>query len=290
MTRAPHRSAGAVRKSAVRRAALAAPLAAVAAAAAGAGACGDSRLYDERGMTVGYRSGTVDDGYLSSGERGTVVITEVNWAGSVEKVEDGYVHDASDVFIELRNQHYRPVHLTGWTLEITVGDDSPGAYADGQTFGGEGHWSATYTIPPRENGHAVDTNEYVVVAARRDGAFADADYFIEDLALPVDRFEVTLRDLDRRLIESAGNVKEPVFGGAWDLVTARSMERTQLIFSNDGGRNASWHTYAFNAWDGSAHDALRARIAPEFRERTFASPGLASSPDYSGNTSAGSFE
>lgn len=253
----------------------------LAALAVGASACTDGRLYDERGQSTGYRTGTEEDGYLSNGERGNVEISEILWAGSVETVGDGYVHHPDDVFIELRNKHSRPIHLTGWQIMIDSGDGS---------VGGADERFATYIIPERANGQPVEVNEYVVVAARTDGAFRDADYVIPNLQIPRDHFEVTIRDLDNRLIGNAGDAETDVFAGAWDLVTARSMERVQLIFSNQGGRNASWHHYSLNEWDGTAHQELRTQIAEAYRDRTYATPGMPNSPDYSGNTSAGGFE
>lgn len=243
--------------------------------------CGDDRLYDQRGMASGYRSGTEEDDYLSNGERGNVEITEVLWAGSVESVGDGWVHHPDDVFIELRNKHPRPVHLTGWQLTV---ETTKGASDE------EDRHFATYIIPPRDTGAPVEVNEFVVVARSRDGAFPDADYVIPELRLPRDHFQIVLRDLDNRLMGDAGNAHEDVPAGAWDLVSVRSMERVQLIFSNDGGRNSSWHSYSLNEWDGVRHSALQSRIAPAYRARTYASPGRPNSPDYSGNTAAGSFE
>ena len=125
---------------------------------------------------------------------------------------------------------------------------------------------------------------------RADGAYPDADYIIPNLRIPRDFFGITIRDLDNRLNDGAGDAHKAIPGGGWDLVTARSMERVQLIFSNQSGRNASWHSYSYNEWDGAAHTALRSRLAPEYMDRTYATPGMPNSPDYSGNTSSGSFE
>lgn len=243
--------------------------------------CGDTRLYDQRRMSPGYRSGTEEEGYLSNGERGNVEITEILWAGSVESVGDGFVHHPDDVFIELRNRNARPVHLTGWQLIIETTNGAVGE--------SDNHF-ATYIIPTRDGGAPVEVNEFVVVARSRDGAVPNADYVIPDLRLPRDPFSITVRDLDNRLMSNAGDAHEAIAGGAWDLVTARSMERVQLIFSNDGGRNSTWHSYSLNAWDGALHDELRQEIAEPYRARTYASPGQPNSPDYSGNTAAGSFE
>ena len=67
--------------------------------------------------------------------------------------------------------------LKGWLLTIRAG-----YYADGlrSALSERPVW-ITYVLPPRENGRAVEPNETVIIAARRDGAFQDADFFIEDL-------------------------------------------------------------------------------------------------------------
>lgn len=233
-----------------------------------------------------YRSGTVDDEYTSNVERGSVWITEVNWAGSVESVGDGFVHHPDDIFIEVQNKFARPVHMTGWQLILEAGTTNEFANPRGDEDS-----EVRLILPPRENGQPINPNEYVVIAAKRDGAFPNADYFLEDLALPYDRWEITIRDLDNRLDDGAGELTREVFAGAWDGVTVRSMERIQLIFSNRGSMDTSWHTYSYNDWSpGDLHQVLRSEIAPEFRARTFATPGFPNSPDYSGNTSAGTFE
>ena len=237
---------------------------------------------------TGYRSGTSADDYTSNVERGSVWMTEVNWAGSVEQVGDGFVHHPDDVFIELQNKFSRPLHLTGWQLIVEAGTTNEHIHARGIEDS-----EIRYLIPERENGQPVNPNEYVVIASRRDGAFPNADYYIEDFELPYDRWKINIRDLDNRLNEGAGDLEERVFAGSWDGVTARSMERIQLIFSNRGNMDSAWHTYSYNDWDREQtelHDVLRENIAEEYRARTFATPGMPNSPDYSGNTSSGSFE
>ena len=230
-------------------------------------------------MSPGYRSGTVEDDYTSNGERGALSVTEINWVGSVEQAGDGFIYDPDDVYIELQNKHFRPIHATGWQLRIDVGDG---------TYGGHDEHFATYIIPDRANAQPIESNEYVVITNREDGAVMDPDFVIPDFRLPRDHFQITIRDLDNRLIEGAGSSRNDIFAGAWDLVTVRTMERVQLIFSNQGGRESSWHSYSLNDWDGAVHDGLRQRIAEPYRARTFGTPGGPNSPDYSGNTSAGS--
>ena len=139
----------------------------------------------------------------------------------------------------------------------------------------------------------------VVIAAKRDGAYADvADYFIEDLRIPDGPFEIVIKDLDERLIDHVGDDRKPPFAGAWDGYVARSMERIQLIFNNRGNRESAWHSYSLNGFDaespeldrGAFHRELRVGIRDDYKARTFATPGQPNSPDYSGNTSTGSFE
>lgn len=246
---------------------------------------------DERGEQVNYRTGTEDDGYTSNGERGNVSITEINWGGSVRSVDGRHVHDREDIFIEFHNRNFRPIHLTGWLIEIETGENFDGRYVR------EGHDRSRvqFVFPLRENREQVDPNDYVVVAKKRDGAFRNADYYIPELKLPQGPFSITLRDLDERLQDGAGDNRKPPFAGGWDGVTVRSMERIQLIFSNRGNRDNAWHSYSLNDFDDGEreqgwHRDLRSLIHEDYRQRTFATPGRANSPDYSGNINSGSFE
>jgi hypothetical protein len=246
---------------------------------------------DERDQQVGYRSGTGPEGWLSNGERGNAPITEVHWAGSVERVEDGWIHDPRDIFIEVQNRHPRPIHLTRWVITVETGLSMDTILTEWQRRRAP---RQQWLMPARESGRPVEPGEFVIIAARRDGAFARADYFIEDLRLPLGPFSLTLHDVDERLIDQVGDHRKPVFAGAWDLVTARSMERTQLLFNNRGDRDMAWHSYSFNDFsrgDAAAlHVLFRQNIAEPFRARTFASPGMPNSPTYAGNVSSGELE
>jgi hypothetical protein len=246
---------------------------------------------DDRNEQVYYRVGTADDGYLSNGERGNFIITEIHWAGSVEQTLDGFVHHPDDVFIELQNRHNRPMYLTGWLLTVQTGVAMDTVYVE-RDDRQEARW--TYVFPAREGNRPVEPNEFIVVAARRDGAFREADFYIEDLRLPAAPFSIVLQDLDERLLDAVGDHRKPVFAGSWDLVTARSMERTQLLFNNRGDRDLAWHSYGLNDFDegdnGLLHADLRSDIHETFLARTLATPGRPNSPDYSGNVSSGSFE
>ena len=81
-------------------------------------ACNQDLDPDERGQGVGYRRGIGPDDYLSNGERGNLEVTEILWSGTVR--DDG-AYDPDDIFLEFRNQHPRPIHMTGWQLIVTSG-------------------------------------------------------------------------------------------------------------------------------------------------------------------------
>ena len=253
-------------------------------------ACNTAIEPDGRDQQTGYRSGSVEDDYLSNGERGNITITEVFWSGSVEDTGDGYRWDPTDVFIEVQNKHPRPVYLTGWLVKVEKGRADEGIFPHPRANRSE----QTLVIPERTNGQPLYPNDYAIIAAKNTGAFPDADYVLDGLSLPQGPFEITIRDLDERLIDHIGDDRKPPFAGSWDGVVSRSMERIQLIFNNRGSRDSAWHTYGLNDFDegdrGAFHTRLRTRIAERYQARTFASPGGPNSPDYSGNTSSGSFE
>lgn len=209
-----------------------------------------------------YRS--LEDGEPSSGERGSMMITEINYAGSVK---DDQTYDPDDIFIELRNHHPRPINISGWHLIV------------------EGDVIRTHRLPTIEE--PIPTNGFFVIAKKKTGALARIGQDYQGLVLPElelgKRYvKVELRDNDLRLIESAGHDGLVVFAGGYDTQTTRSMERVQLIFGNQGGMSRSWHAYS--------DDIGFATVADGYRQRTLASPGVANSEDYSGSAAAGNFE
>lgn len=251
------------------------------------GACDTGEPENVRDQTIDYRTGTEEWQYTTSGERGSVQITEVNWAGSVRgSLEEGWTRDKDDIFIELRNTYFRPVYLKGWQVVITYGN---GRDPTVRSVGDTDQRYYTFTLPARENLLPVETNEYITIAKKRDGAYPNADFYVEDLFVPADGFEIEIIDIDDRLIDQVGSEEQEAFAGSWDGVTTRSMERVQLIFANRGNRESSFHSYSANPWD-ELHSRLSRNIGEEYRALTLASPGAANSTDYSGNTSAGSFE
>src|SRR5690554_321221 len=91
-----------------------------------------------------------DPGNPSSAERGAILINEIGYAGSVS---DEGVYDPDDVFLEILNKHPRPVNFSGWRLNL------------------RGDYERSYRIPAMD--FEVGANEYLVIAAKRDGAFAE---------------------------------------------------------------------------------------------------------------------
>ncbi len=201
------------------------------------------------------------------GDRGDILITEIHWTGTIDN-KGKYYHD--DIMIEVQNKMERPVDIRKWRLIV------------------EGHTEKTYRIPDDQGPLTMETNEYIVIAKTKEHAFPNADVVISDLYIPKDFFMITLKDLDKRLIESAGNESGEPFAGSCDFYTARSMERTKAIFSNQGIRDVNWHTY-FNP-DKKGGEANGNLISADFNLRTFGSPGEPNSPDYSGNISGGEYE
>ncbi|RME51611.1 MAG: hypothetical protein D6795_08045 [Deltaproteobacteria bacterium] len=205
---------------------------------------------------LGYGGG---EGPGSNAERGSVLITEVGWAGSLD---DAGNYHPEDVFIELQNKGFRPVNMSRWEILLT------------------GARERTWLIP--ESDREVFPNEYIVIASTQTRAFPDADFLLPDFTIPKSHWEITIRDKDRRLIEPVGNIDGPPFAGGYDLVTVRSMERSQVIFGNFGTLQRNWHYFTENVGRG--------KIAEGFRKFTLGSPGEANSRDYSGSSSSGNFE
>jgi hypothetical protein len=212
---------------------------------------------------VGYRDG-VEEGESNSGERGNVKISEVLWSGSV--TNEG-TWDVTDIFIELRNEGARPLNLTGWRIQLS------------------GTADREWRIPQTDFDLLV--GEHRFIATKDSGCFPDPDWIIPDLAIPYgDPFRLTLRDRDERLMEPAGNREQPPYGGGYDLVVSRSMEKVELMFGGRGTSPHSWHYYTPGEVDVPNND----RVADGCRLKTLASPGRANSADYSGAYASGSFE
>lgn len=234
-----------------------------------------------------YRWDTEDA--ATSGERGSVQINEIGWAGSVD--DDGNYYP-DDVFIELRNEYHRPVNLSGWRIKL------------------DGDYQRSFRLPRIER--PLQPNAQFVIAAKEDGAFGNVTTEYQEIdeegeesdemfGVVDDRLQlghravrITLRDADRRLIDSGGSSTDRPFAGGYDGVTVRSMERTQSLFDNNGGMDRSW-TSNIDDVDprliGTEHyEGGRENIAEGFQKYTLASPGEPNSADYAGASAGGQAE
>ncbi len=222
--------------------------------------CGDPGAPRQQ---VGYRTG-LEPGEPNSGERGSVMVSEVLWSGSV--TNDGQ-WDADDVFIELRNESARPVNLSRWQLEL------------------EGVRHLTWVVP--DNEIELQVGDHLLIAAKDTGCFPDADLIMPQLSFRYgEPFRITVMDADERLMEPAGSKDMPPYAGGYDGVVSRSMEKIQLMFGGRGSEPHAWHYYTDAEVDVPNND----RVAETCRRRTKASPGRPNSPDYSGAFATGNFE
>lgn len=237
----------------------------------------------ELDQVVDFRDGL--DGGPISGERGTVLISEVLWSGSVRGTGDERTWDPSDVFLEIRNEGARPINISRWHLLL------------------DGPITRTYRLPVLDE--PIEVGQQIVIAAKSSGCFPEPDGILSGFELPTngDPFELTLRDADERLIEGAGSETMPPFAGGYDFVTSRSMERINLMFGARGNEPQAWHYYneracseAIRSEEGGAglncfEDVPNNdRVDPACRAHTLASPGRPNSPDYSGAFASGGFE
>ena len=227
------------------------------------GAAVSEALADVDAAVAPYRAGHYPN-FVEEPADASSFFDEITWA-RLRAVKAAY--DPSDVFVELRNESNFPTNITGWQLVFT------------------GSVEQTIRIP--DMGHYLMVDDHAFFAAKNTGCFPDPDGVIPDLRFSYgDPFEITLLDFDDRLLEPVGAKDQPPFAGGYDLVESRSMERVELLFGADGTSSTIWHYYTEAAVDVPNND----RIAADCQERTKASPGRPSSPDYSGATSSGSLE
>ncbi|MBN2800055.1 MAG: hypothetical protein JXX28_13000 [Deltaproteobacteria bacterium] len=213
---------------------------------------------------VEYRDGITSD--YETGERGSLKISEIFWSGSVQ--DDG-TWDASDVFIEIRNEGTRPMDISRWRLVL------------------EGETEKDFRLPQLERD--VEVGEHVFFAAKTTGCFPSPDGVIEGLEFPFGgAFYLSLQDVDEHIIDSAGDRgrARPAYSGGYDLLVSRSMERVEMMFGANGDEPHAWHYYTPAPADVPNND----RVLEGCRTRTLASPGRPNSPDYSGAFASGSLE
>ncbi len=221
-------------------------------------------------------------------KRGCLIVTEVNWAGSMT---NGGVYDPDDDFIEVNNRDCnKPVDLTGWEFVM------------------DGDVVRTFVVPEAPSGKSniIQPAELRVLIAKENGAFranSSNGYdpiVMSDLKLPEESWTIETFTAEHFLIENAFNNREgkPLAGGT-DGFTVRSMERTDDNFDEEGTSVTSWHSYTpcnEASPDGTALlmgtqcgttgtvdldiGETGINVNSNYANRTFASPGTANTPQY----------
>lgn len=216
-------------------------------------------------------------------KRGCMVITEVNWAGSINNSGNP---DPDDDFLELNNRDCnKPVDLTGWRLVM------------------EGDIVRTYIVPEAPDGktNIIQPSETRVLIAKADGAFranTENSYdpiHVPGMYFPERNFTIETYTAENFLIENAINNPDglPLAGGT-DGITVRSMERTDDNFDEEGTSITSWHSFTpcnekstdegelplgTLCADGSIGITGK-NVHSDYTQRTFASPGESNTPQY----------
>jgi hypothetical protein len=220
---------------------------------------------EDEALEVGYRDALDEGG--ENGERGNLKISEVLWSGSVKQVDGESVYDPEDIFIEIRNEGARPLNISNWYIEL------------------DGAIQKIWRIPAGP--HRIEVGGHLFIAKKTTGCFPEPDIVLPTLELPInDSFDLTLRDVDERLINGAGHRTMSPFAGGYDLVVSRSMEMANIMFGARGNMPHVWHHYTDAEVDVPNND----RMLPECRRFTGASPGRPNSPDYAGSFAAGALE
>lgn len=221
-------------------------------------------------------------------KRGCLVVTEVNWAGSM--TNSGTL-DPDDDFIEVNNRDCnKPVDLTGWEFVL------------------DGDVQRTYVIPEAPSGktNIIQPVETRVLIAKADGAFRENSansYYpihVPGMILPEVNWTIETFTAEHFLIENEFNNKNgKPLGGNYDGYTVRSMERTDDNFDEEGTSVTSWHSYTPCNEDSPGGSELLLgtgcsdsgtvneqigytgiNVNENYSERTFASPGQGNTPQY----------
>lgn len=221
-------------------------------------------------------------------KRGCAEIREVNWAGSMK---NNGVYDADDDFIEIQNTDCnKPIDLTDWRLEFT------------------GDVKRIFYVPPGPN-NIIQPGKFGVIIAKADGAFREQgnpDYkpiHLPGLFIPERNWAITTRTAENFLMESGINTTEAddatsrnfPLSGSFDGYVTRSMERTEDQFEEEGGSVSTWHA-STPCNENSPSEQVTPLLGtgctpsmagktgryvhPDYRLRTYATPGERNTPDY----------
>ncbi|MCS6984828.1 MAG: lamin tail domain-containing protein, partial [Leptospiraceae bacterium] len=199
------------------------------------------------------------------GVPGSVVISEVHWMGSYTNTGTS---DSDDEFIELYNTTGNPINISGWRFACTTNGTSA---------------NASIFLPP---GTIILPHSYLVIATKTTGAFGAVAHIInEDLKITNSSRECRLGDASNstavyglagfgQSIDIIGNDTHGFDSANWnrglnETTNRRSMERLNLAAL--GTSNSNWMT-------NLNIPANNNQVDINFRQRTFATPGLPATP------------
>ncbi len=179
----------------------------------------------------------------------SVVISEVNWAGSVSSTADEWV--------ELANPGETDIDVSGWSLWTSEGEPK------------EQVRIAAGTIPAHGSFLIANNGPDAVFSAGTSTLAVQPDVVASAMSLSNSALKLELRAADGTVVDTAGNGGAPFAGSTKPVV---SMERI-LTPPGDGTLSASWRT-ATDRLNLDGDDAQRGTPTPSGRPATLPpSPG-----------------
>lgn len=182
--------------------------------------------------------------------RGEIYITEIHWAGSIDNYATN--NQPMDNFIELHNNAPVPYDLSGWCIRFT------------------GKHIQQQIIIPRGPESIIAPNKYYTIGWSTDYAFTEHDLVLPDFFIPGSPFTLEVQDPGGRTSDTVNFYQRSYLpaGAALPLIR-RSAIRTENFFGgDDGGSYDSWEEFReyTSFWQYQ-------RVRPNYRGRTFCSPG-----------------
>lgn len=154
--------------------------------------------------------------------RGTLCITEVHWAGSIDEYGNNDYPD--DDFIELRNYTMGPIDVSNWSIHV------------------QGDYSFIISIP---EGTVLSPDEYYTVGHTRARAFNNLSYTNKKFKLPNTPFIVKIKDGGGTTSDSIDFTGKSYLPGGMSLPLLRksAVRRIEFFGPEPGDLDYNWMTY-----------------------------------------------